>query len=95
MSDRIHCDKHGDTKQTMVCVHIVESLKDEKPRGFAWCLADDGFLYADCARCNGLSSDEWQDQVDANGRILCFGCFQDAASLNGVDLDDQARSYLQ
>lgn len=95
MSDRIHCDKHGETKQTMVCAHIVQTVRDKEPRGFAWCLANDGFLYADCTSCNALSSDEWHAQADENGRILCFGCFQEAASLNGVALGDQARSYLQ
>ena len=95
MSDRIHCDQHGETKPTFVCVHIVQTLKDGSPRGFAWCLADDGYLYADCSTCNALSDDEWNEQKGKNGRSLCFGCYKVAAALNDADVSSGSGGYLQ
>ena len=32
----IHCCEHGEQEETFVCQHIVETLKDKKPRGFWW-----------------------------------------------------------
>jgi hypothetical protein len=95
MSDRIHCDKHGETKATYVCLHVVQTLKDRKARGFAWCVADDGYLYADCSACNALSEDEWRELIPTHGRVLCFGCFKVAAALNDADVSDVKGGYLQ
>ena len=81
----IKCGTHGIQEQTFVCRHIIESLKDGEARGFVWNRAD-GVFEAICSDCNDLSEDEFAAAAPENINPLCFGCFQDAAALNGVDI---------
>ena len=88
MSDRVHCDEHGDSATTFVCVHITDSLSDGKPRGFLWSIDDDGEYQAVCPQYRETPDDQWEARAGEVGRILCFGCYQRAAKLNGVDVHD-------
>ncbi len=81
----IRCGTHGTQDETIVCTHIVESLKDAEPRGFSWNVSD-GVFEALCEACNNLSEAEFAARRDEIVARLCFGCFQDAAALNGVDI---------
>jgi hypothetical protein len=95
MSGVINCDTHGDQLATYVCAHIVKTVHDKKARGFAWCVADDGDYYADCDECNAMPTEEWKARVDENLNVICFGCFETAAKVNGVEIDKRPGRTLQ
>ncbi|MEO0398922.1 MAG: hypothetical protein AAF224_05805 [Pseudomonadota bacterium] len=82
---KIKCGTHGEQPRTFVCVHIIETLKDGEPRGFFW-NNPDGEFQAICAACNDLSEEEFYAQEEELVEELCFGCFQDAAAINGIDI---------
>jgi len=81
----IKCGTHGKQEETFVCRHIIETLKDGEARGFHWNRAD-GVFQAICTACNELSDEEFAAAEPENINALCFGCFQDAAAINGVDI---------
>ncbi|MEL7485865.1 MAG: hypothetical protein AAGJ87_01475 [Pseudomonadota bacterium] len=83
MADKIHCGTHGRQETTFVCRHIIETLKDGEPRGFLWNVAD-GDFQAICEACNAMSDEEFAAAEPENINVLCFGCFRDAAEINGV-----------
>ena len=86
MSRQISCKTHERQDETFVCQHIVETLKDRTPRGFVWNVVDGNFE-AICEACNDLSAEEFAAAAqDGNINSLCFGCFRDAAALNGIDI---------
>ena len=85
MSDEITCGTHGKQDTTYVCNHIVDSLKDGEACGFVWNKAD-GDFQALCAACNDMTDEEFAERQADIISMLCFGCFQDAAALNGIDL---------
>jgi len=85
MSDIIKCGTHGKQETTFVCAHIIQSLKDGEERGFCWNKSD-GDFQALCSVCNDLSEDEFQKIQADIVNALCFGCFQDAAALNGIEI---------
>ena len=82
---KLKCGTHGWQEETLVCRHIVESLKDGTPRGFCWNKSDDTWE-AICEDCNNLSPDEFAASAADLVQTLCFGCFRDAAALNGIDI---------
>ncbi|MEL6371314.1 MAG: hypothetical protein AAFY84_07050 [Pseudomonadota bacterium] len=82
----IKCGTHGEQETTFVCVHIIETLKDGVPRGFLWNHVD-GDFQAICENCNNLSEEEFYAQEAELIQLLCYGCFRDAAAINGVDID--------
>jgi len=79
----LKCGTHGRQPETFVCKHIIETVADGEPRGFFWSV-EDGTYEALCAACNTLSADDFAEQVEELVRPLCFGCFRDAAEVNGV-----------
>ncbi len=82
---KLTCGTHGEQEETFVCDHIIETLKDGEPRGFCWNHVD-GQCQAICTACNEMTDEEFTaSQADAIN-ILCYGCFLDAAALNGVDI---------
>lgn len=87
MSRQVTCDAHGETEATIVCAHIIDTLNDEKPRGFLWSLDEDNEYQAVCTDCHNMPRDEWSERATELGRILCFGCYKKAAMLNGVDIE--------
>ncbi len=82
---QITCGTHGKQEETFVCRHIIETVKDGEPRGFHWNRTEEGFE-AICSECNELSEKAFASQVEDLIRPLCFGCFQDAASINGIEI---------
>lgn len=81
----IKCGTHGEQEQTFVCRHISDSLGKGEPVGFLWNRAG-GVFQAICASCNEMTEEEFIAAEPENITLLCFGCFQDAAALNGVDI---------
>lgn len=84
MSDTIACDSHGDSAQTYVCVHVAQSLSDGVLCGFKWSVDEDDEFQAVCDACDSMDDEEWAAQESDLIRILCFGCYRDAAALHGV-----------
>lgn len=82
----LECDAHGRQPRTFVCVHIIESLKTGEPKGFWWGRGEDGTFDAVCSDCNALSQEAFEALGPDNIALLCLGCFEDAAALNGVEL---------
>lgn len=86
----LNCATHGRQKQTFVCKHITATLKDGEARGFVWSYEGEGkdaMFEALCMECNDL--DEAAFAATANDIImaLCYGCFREAAAINGMILD--------
>ena len=86
MSQTISCDVHGERACAIVCVHIVETLKDSEPRGFHWSLDEDGEHQATCSSCSDMDDSIWETLEVELGRVLCFECYCRAATLNGVSM---------
>ena len=84
----IECCKHGKQQATYVCQHIVQSLEDEKPRGF-WCSnesPDNPRPDAWCNECEAIVNDAggWNDETElfAGVKLLCGACYDKAKHLN-------------
>ena len=87
MSERIQCDAHGVAEATIVCVHICETLKDGRARGFLWSFdEEEGDYQAVCTACRAMPQTEWERQAVSLGRVLCLECFRHAAALNEVEI---------
>jgi formylmethanofuran dehydrogenase subunit E len=89
MSQMLECGTHGKQPATYVCKHIVESLQSGREVGFYWSL-ENGEYDAICEACNDLSENQWEKQQADLGRLLCLGCFKDAAALNGTEFEGAA-----
>ena len=84
----IHCSEHGEQEETFVCQHIVETLKDKKPRGFWWS-SEHNVQRPDawCHECNDkLEATDWEwteeNEKFANIQLLCGRCYDNAKELN-------------
>ncbi len=82
----IKCGTHGEQPQTYVCVHIIESVKDGEPRGFWWSRSEEGVWDAVCTECNNLSQEAFDALGPDNIKIICLGCFEDAAVINETEI---------
>lgn len=85
MPDIIHCELHGDCTAAYVCGHILATLRDQKPRGFLDHVDEDGDHQAICLACNTMPFEEWERTGPANMAAICWGCFERAATINGLD----------
>jgi len=83
----LKCGTHGRQRETVVCTHIIETVGDSEPRGFWWSF-EDGTFEAICTRCNDLDEAAFAKQAAENARTLCYGCFRQAADINGIVLDE-------
>lgn len=83
---QVNCSVHGRQDLAYVCRHIVATLDDETPSGFFWNFVD-GAFEAVCESCNAMTEAEAMAQGPGLISAVCFGCFRDAAAINGVDLD--------
>lgn len=96
MADTIHCDTHGETEKTYVCVHLTgedtglgfnrKVPSDDNPFPDAWC--------DDCERIRE-EYDGWDDVPDGLCKIvlLCARCYERGRIRNtrpSVTLDDLA-----
>ncbi|HEX3886817.1 MAG TPA: hypothetical protein VHW05_04915 [Phenylobacterium sp.] len=84
MSELVQCEVHGAREATVVCCHVVETLRDGLVRGFRWFVDADGEYEATCDTCSSMSDDEWESVAVELGRVLCFACYTRAAELNGI-----------
>lgn len=94
MSDEGHyveCCEHGKQQATYVCQHIVQSLRDGKPRGF-WSSEEslenprpDSW----CSACEDVvnRAGEWNDESEAFAgvKLLCGACYDRAKLMNPVN----------
>ena len=85
----IECDQHGRQQETFVCQHVVQTLRDRRPRGFFWPgESNDPRPDAWCTECNQLlkaAGWEWSEPAieHAHIQILCGACYDEAKALNG------------
>ena len=82
----VTCGTHGEQPQTFVCTHIVEALKEGEPCGFWWSRGEDGVWDAVCTDCNNQTQEAFTALGKENIKLICLGCFEDAAALNEIDL---------
>lgn len=85
----IECCTHGKQIATYVCQHIVQSLRDNQPRGF-WSSAESPEQpYPDswCTGCETMVNEigEWNDETEAKAGVtlICSACYERAKALNG------------
>ena len=83
----VTCGTHGRQPQTFVCVHIVEAMKTGEPAGFWWSRSEDGVWDAVCNECNNLSQTEFDALGADNIKLICLGCYEDAAAMNEIELE--------
>ena len=83
----VTCGTHGEQPQTFVCRHIIEALKKGESTGFWWSRSEEGVWDAICNECNNLSQEDFDRLGSDNIGVICLGCFEDAATLNEVELD--------
>ena len=84
----VECEKHGKQQETFVCQHIIQTLQDNKPRGFCW--ADDPEKPrpdAWCSECESrvqATDGEWTDDSEAFAgvKLLCSECYNKAKEIN-------------
>lgn len=84
----VHCHEHGEQQTTYVCQHIIQTLRDKKPRGFwtsdnqdnprpdAWC--------TECEKKLQEVGGEWNDESEAFAGVslLCGACYDRAIAIN-------------
>lgn len=87
----VDCCEHGRQEETFVCQHIVETLKDKKPRGFWW-YSEQNAPRPDawCHECNDrVKATDWEWTEDneklANIQLLCGKCYDNAKDLSLVE----------
>lgn len=92
MSDEykfVECYTHGKQQATYVCQHILQTLKDGKPRGFWSAEPESGDERPDswCTACEEKVNSfggEWNDESEAFAGVtlLCGACYDRAKELN-------------
>ena len=83
----IQCEKHGAGELVHVCNHIVQSMRDNEPRGlFAWKDAE-GTTCAWCQECalRAEASEQGPNRVPLKFQVenVCLQCFENVRALNG------------
>lgn len=84
----VECERHGPQPETFVCQHIVQTLRDRKPRGFFWADTPDPRPDAWCTECNDRvqrAGGQWTPEAEraAKIKLLCGSCYDEAKALNG------------
>jgi len=83
----VTCGTDGRQPQAFVCVHIIESIREGEAAGFWWSRGPAGVWAAVCDQWNGLSQAEFDALGPDNIGVICRGCVEDAAALNGVEVN--------
>lgn len=84
----VECNAHGKQLATFVCQHIVQTLSDNRPRGFWSAEAEQDELYPDswCSECEAMINTvgEWNDETEAKAGVtmICSACYEKAKALN-------------
>ena len=92
--ETVECCTHGEQQATFVCRHIVQSLEDNRARGFWWSSESDerGRPDAWCSKCEEVvaKSGGWDEESEkfAGVSLLCGSCYDEAKELN---FDDQRK----
>lgn len=91
MSDEEHyveCCENGKQQAAYVCQHIVQTLRDGKPRGF-WSSEenpDNPRPDSWCTECEEVVNriGEWNDESEAFAgvKLLCGACYDKAKEMN-------------
>ncbi len=86
----IDCVTHGRVPASFVCSHILVSLSSLEPTGCIWVRDQDGCINAYCDACGDKLEEEgseWNDAAEefAKIRLICEGCFEKAARINGIE----------
>jgi hypothetical protein len=88
-TNTVACSEHGPQPKTYVCDHILQTLRDRRPRGF-FVVPADNQEYPDawCGECEEMiqaAGGEWTDELmpAAKVRLLCARCYLAAKALNG------------
>jgi hypothetical protein len=80
----INCVRHGEQRRAFVCVHLVETAEDGKPRGFVWKRDAEGEYEAFCTPCSQISAERWAKIYEQQGTAICLQCFAGIGRMNGV-----------
>jgi hypothetical protein len=82
----IQCEKHGAGELVHVCNHIVQSIRDNKPRGVYVWKDDEGVTCAWCNDCalRAEASDQGPNRVPLKFQVenVCNQCFETVRVLN-------------
>jgi len=84
----VECCIHGKQVATFVCQHIVQTLRDNVPRGFWSAVAESGELYPDswCSECEAMINaiGEWNDETESKAGVsmVCSACYDLAKAIN-------------
>lgn len=84
----VECCQHGQQQATYVCQHIIQTLRDGKPRGFFSSEESPENPRPDswCGECEDLVNriGEWNDESEsfAGVSLLCGACYDRAKELN-------------
>ena len=98
-TQEIQCSKHGSSKSTFVCTHLVNG----KGLGFNYGYEPDepDALYPDawCDACEAVWEEEgeWNDwsQAHADIKMLCSGCYQDLRRSNWIEDQELWQSLVE
>ncbi len=79
----------GAHRAAFVCTHILQTLRDGRPRGFLWSRDEDGAVNAYCALCDAelrRAGAEWDEAVTAfaDVKLISEDEAASAAMINGV-----------
>jgi hypothetical protein len=83
----LECGTHGTVRPAFVCCHLVDTLRDDVPRGLLWSRDEDGNVNAYCDACDQMleaGGGEWTDELGAQAKvkIICESCFGIVESIN-------------
>lgn len=83
----VTCDEHGEQEATFVCQHLVQTIRDKRPRGFWTSDSDQKFPDAWCTECEHrvqAADCEWTDEVESHLKVtmVCSACYEQARRLN-------------
>lgn len=84
MREPINCVRHGTRRRAYVCIHILQTAEDGKPRGFIWKRDAEGEYEAFCTPCSRIPAETWAKIYETQGTAICLYCFADIGRLNGI-----------
>lgn len=87
MTREVECENHGTSEATFTCTHLMQTIKDGKPRGFHWIRDEEGEIQAFCDACWDADDEEWK-KISAEGpRMLCLDCLKKIAAINDLEME--------
>ncbi len=87
MSKFVECREPGKSRPAFVCKHLMQTLRDQIPRGVIWLRDEDGNVNSYCGersmrleQAGGDRNDELE--AEAGVKLICEGCFWRVLSIN-------------